>query len=636
MKLPPGAPLAPLCVLAACIGGPGASSALAADQPAGRGMSGQIQFDHHLLVDQFGYRPGDPKVAVVRDPQAGYDKADKFAPGSLYQVRSAEDGHVVFAAKVAAWNGGATDASSGDRGWWFDFSSVSTPGAYFVFDSQKNVRSATFNIGPHVYKDILKAAMRTYFYQRSSFAKRQPFADACWVDESAYNGPDQDTQAHDVTDRSNRSKVKDLSGGWFDAGDTNKYVTFAVPVVHQLLAAYQENPSVFTDDFAIPESGNGIPDLLDEVKWEIDWLKKMQYPDGSAALKVGDIVYVPAAPPSSDHSRRYYVPSCTSATIASAGMFAHAAYVFDGIGPWTRETADLKARATAAWNNYNGIAAKQTGCDSGVVHSANADWNEDEQKAAAVVAAVYLFAITESPAYGDYIKQHYKELKPYHDEGWSRYKPEQGEALLFYTTLKRADAALRSAILADKSNDAKSGSRVYGFTGGDDLYRAFLHEPQYHWGSNNPRAQYGNTNLDVITYGLDKSNNASYETRALEILHYFHGVNPFAIVYLSNMYRYGATQAANEIYHTWFWQGTKWSNALTSACGPAPGYITGGPNANAVRDGVPASLAPPAAQPRQKAYKDWNGPWPDSSWAITEPAIYYQAAYVKLLSKFAQ
>jgi len=66
-------------------------------------------------------------------------------------------------------------------------------------------------------------------------------------------------------------------------------------------------------------------------------------------------------------------------------------------------------------------------------------------------------------------------------------------------------AALRSAILADKSNDAKSGSRVYGFTGGDDLYRAFLHEPQYHWGSNNPRAQYGNTNLDVITYGLDKS-----------------------------------------------------------------------------------------------------------------------------------
>ncbi len=626
-----GAPFALLCALAVCLGPAGASSARAA--PAG--LSGQIPFDHHVLVDQFGYRPGDPKIAVLRDPRVGYDKDDKFLPGSLYQVRSAEDGRVVFTGAPAAWNGGATEASSGDRGWWFDFSAVTAPGAYFVYDAQKNLRSATFQIGQHVYKDILKAAMRTYFYQRSSFAKKQPFADACWTDEPAYIGADQDTQAHDITDRTNRSKIKDLSGGWFDAGDTNKYVTFAVPVVHQLLAAYQENPGVFGDDFNIPESGNGIPDVLDEVKWELDWLKKMQYPDGSSALKVGEIVYVPAAPPSSDHSPRYYIPSCTSATIASAGMLAHAAYVFGGIGPLAHDAADLKARSVAAWNNYQSIAAKQTSCDSGVVHSANADWSSDDQAAAAVVAAVYLFAITENPAYDDYVKQHYKELKPYHDEGWSRYKPEQGEALLFYSGLKKADAALRAAILADKQHDAKS-SAVYRVNANDDLYRAFLHEPQYHWGSNNPRAQYGNSNMDVVAYGLDKSETSAYSARALDTLHYFHGVNPFALVYLSNMYRYGATQSLNEIYHTWYWRGTKWSSALGSPCGPAPGYVSGGPNANAVRDGVPAVLSPPAGQPPQKAYKDWNAAWPDSSWSITEPAIYYQAAYVKLLSNFAQ
>jgi hypothetical protein len=142
--------------------------------------------------------------------------------------------------------------------------------------------------------------------------------------------------------------------------------------------------------------------------------------------------------------------------------------------------------------------------------------------------------------------------------------------------------------------------------------------------------------LDVVTYGLDKSNDANYETRALEILHYFHGVNPFTRVYLSNMYRYGATQSLNEIYHTWYWQGTQWSDALTSACGPAPGYVPGGPNASAVKAGVPATLVPPAGQPPQKSYRDWNGPWPESSWVVTEPAIYYQAAYVKLLSKFAR
>jgi hypothetical protein len=635
MKIPHSAPLAPLCALAFTLSVTTAACAQAAAPPLPSGMSGRIPFDHHLLVDQFGYRPGDPKVAVVRDPRVGYDKTDNFTPGSLYQVRSADDGHVVLAGAPAAWNGGATEASSGDRGWWFDFSSVTAPGAYFIFDAQKNVRSANFRIGQHVYKDILKAAMRTYFYQRSSFAKRQPFADTCWTDEPAYSGIDQDTQAHDVTDRSNRTKIKDLSGGWFDAGDTNKYVTFAVPVVHQLLAAYQENPSAFTDDFDIPESGNGIPDVLDEVNWEIEWLKKMQYPDGSSALKVGEIVYVPAAPPSSDHSPRYYIPSCTSATIASAGMLAHAAYVFGGISQFAREAVDLKARSVAAWNNYQGIAVKQSSCDSGVVHSANADWSEEEQAAASVVAAIYLFAITENAVYDNYIKLHYKELKPYHDEGWSRYKPEQGEALLFYTRLKKSDAALRGAILADKLRDAESSS-VYRFKPNDDLYRSFLHEQQYHWGSNNPRAQYGNSNIDVVTYGLDKSNKAAYETRALETLHYLHGVNPFALVYLSNMYRYGATRSLNEIYHSWFWRGTKWSNAVTSACGPAPGYISGGPNGNAVRDGVPASLSPPAGQPLQKAYKDWNVAWPESSWSITEPAIYYQAAYVKLLSNFSQ
>jgi endoglucanase len=634
MKIAVGAALAPLWALAAaCSGAVSAQSAGRPDPPA---ASGQVRFDHHILVDQFGYRPADPKVAVIRDPQSGYDSGDRFAPGPIYQLRSADDGRVVWSGAPVAWNSGAVEASSGDRGWWLDFSAVTAPGNYFVYDSQRNARSAAFQIGQRVYENILRAAVRMYFFQRSGFAKRPPFVEACWEDEPAYLGPKQDSEAHDVTDRNNPAKVRDLSGGWFDAGDTNKYVTFAASAVHQLLTAYQENPGAFTDDFGIPESGNGIPDLLDEVKWETDWLKKMQYPDGSAALKVGDIVYVPAAPPSSDHSPRYYVPSCTSGTIAAAGMFAHAAYVFGGIGGLAQESVELKGRAIAAWNNYHGVTPKQTHCDDGVVHSAVADWSEADQNAAAVVAAIYLYAITGDAAYDDYIGRHYRELTPYTQDGWSRYRPEQGEALLFYTTLPHAHAGLARTIRADKLNDAKSDSPIYGFNGKDDLYRAFLLDQQYHWGSNNPRAQYGNTNMDVVRYDLDRAHAASYETRALEILHYFHGVNPFAMVYLSNMSRYGATQSANEIYHTWYWQGTKWSDARSSACGPAPGYVPGGPNAHAVKDGVPAALVPPAAQPPQKSYRDWNAAWPESSWVITEPAIYYQAAYVKLLSRFAQ
>jgi hypothetical protein len=595
---------------------------------------GAAELDRHILVDQFGYRPADPKVAVIRSPQVGFDAPDTFTPGSRYEVRRAADGRVVFSAAPVAWEGGALEASSGDKGWWFDFSGVTAPGRYVIVDVERKIRSPAFNIDPQVYKDVLKAAVRTYFYQRSGFAKRPPYAEACWADEAAYEGRDQDGEAHDVTDMKNRSKVRDLSGGWFDAGDTNKYVTFALQPVHQLLDAYQDNPEAFTDDFKIPESGNGIPDLLDEVKWETDWLKKMQFPDGSAALKVGETVYAKASPPSSDANPRYYVPSCTSATIAVAGMFAHASYVYRKFPGLASDADDLQARAVRAWTNYQKAPFNQRQCDTGVVHAGNADLNLEEQNAVAAEASIYLYAITGDAAYQEYLQSHYREMKPYQEMGWSRYNPDQGEALLFFTTLPGADPALKSKILADKLKDVQAGNQIYRFEPRDDLYRSFLHDGQYHWGSNNPRANYGNTNLDAIRYRVVVKDTDSYRQRALEILHYFHGVNPLGVVYLSNMYALGATRSVNELLHAWFQPDTKWSDAKTSACGPAPGFVPGGPNAGAAKDGVPAALVPPVGQPPQKSYKDWNGP--DSSWVVNEPGIYYQSAYVKLLSAFAR
>jgi endoglucanase len=599
-------------------------------------VAGGIRLDHHILVDQFGYLPEESKVAVIRDPVVGFDRADRFTPGERYQVRRADSGEAAFSGSPKAWKSGAVEASSGDRGWWFDFSSLSAPGQYFVYDVSRNARSPAFRIDQHVYRNVLKAAMRMYFYQRSAMTKAPPFAEPCWSDDPAYVGAHQDREAKDVTDRDNDAKIRDLSGGWFDAGDTNKYVTFAAQAVHQLLTAFARNQGVFTDDFNIPESANGVPDLIDEVRWETNWLKKMQYPDGSFALKVGELEYVQASPPSSDHSARFYVPSCTSATIAGAGMLAHAAYVFANVPSLGGEADDLKRRALRAWRQYETTGVKQTACDSGVVHAGNADLTVEDQNGLATEAAVYLFALTGEPAFEAYLQAHYKEAHPYHDIGWSRYKADQGEALLFYATLANADPSLKKAILADKLSDVMAGNHIYGFMPDDDLYRAFLHEPQYHWGSNNPRANYGNTNLDVINHDLGIPDTATYRTRALEILHYFHGVNPLGIVYLSNMYAVGASASVNEIYHVWFGAKSRWSDAKTSACGPPPGFVPGGPNAAAAHDGVPAILSPPTGQPPQKSYRDWNAGWPDSSWVVTEPGIYYQSAYVRLLSAFVQ
>ena len=405
------------------------ASAAEPDRSQPRNAAGAIRFDAHILVDQFGYRPADPKVAVIRDPQVGYDHADQITPGPQYEVRRAEDGTVSLSGAITPWNGGAREASSGDIGWWFDFSSVNQPGVYFIYDPSRNVRSAVFRIDEMVYRDVLKAAMRTYFYQRSGFAKQRPYADACWTDALSYAGSNQDLQAHDITDRNNRGKIRNLSGGWFDAGDTNKYVTFANGAVHQLLTAYQTTPSVFTDDYRIPESGNGIPDILDEIRWELDWVGRMQYPDGSVALKVGDIINTKGGAPSTDDSPRYYVPACTSSTIAAAGMFAHAAYVFKDLGPLAADAHSFRGRAVAAWKNYQASAVKQTTCDSGEIRSSKADWSEMDQAQEAVVAAVYLFALTGDQVYGDYVKSHYRDTRPYRDIGWSRYNADQGEVV---------------------------------------------------------------------------------------------------------------------------------------------------------------------------------------------------------------
>lgn len=618
-------------LLGSCGGATGAAPGGAITIPP---AAAAIPFDAHILVDQFGYRPGARKVAVVRDPRIGYDSDSGFVPGARYEVRRADNGELAHIGTLAPWRGGEVDLSAGDAGWWFDFTSLEQEGTYFVHDVERNVRSAPFRIDVRVYSPVLRAAVRTFYYQRSGFAKQAPWADACWADGAAFVGRGQDQDARDITDRQNKAKIRDVSGGWFDAGDTNKYVTFAAAPVHQLLSAYTQNPAVFTDDFGIPESGNGIPDLLDEVRWEIDWLKRMQFADGSVGLKVGTMEHTRGVQPSKDRNPRYYVPSCSSATIAAAGMFAHAGVVLRPFSPQSPELVELTLRAERAWQSFH-ASPRQVECDTGEVKAGDADWSASDQDAEAVVAAIYLFAMTGKPQYDEYVASHYRDTRPYRDIGWSRYSPHQGEALLFHARQPESDRHTSEAILADKRSDIAAGNQIYGPQPDADLYGAFMHSGQYHWGSNQVRANYGNSNVDAAATTTDSGAPAFME-RAEGILHYFHGVNPFAMVYLTNMYAYGATRSANEIFHSWFLDGTRWDSAVSSKCGPPPGFVPGGPNSSAAEDGVPRELAPPSGQPPQKSYRDWNAGWPESSWVVTEPGIYYQAAYIKLLSAFAR
>ncbi|MVM41119.1 hypothetical protein GO730_31120 [Spirosoma sp. HMF3257] len=279
-----------------------------------------------IRVDQFGYLQNARKVAVVVNPQLGSNAGTPFnasAGVNQYQVRRWADDAVVFTGTLQVWRDGVTQTQSGDKGWWFDFSSVNTPGSYYVFDVGNNVGSYRFEIGDNVYADVLKAAVRTYFYQRINFAKQPPYTDAKWADVATHEWPGQDRQATSRYAKGNMSTARDLHGGWMDAGDMNKYVTFAEEPVALLLEAYRLNPAVFGDNFNIPESGNGIPDILDEVKWELDFMRRMQDATGTGGLllKVGVDNYDESdrnggLPPSADRRPRYYLPECTSSTLS--------------------------------------------------------------------------------------------------------------------------------------------------------------------------------------------------------------------------------------------------------------------------------------------------------------------------------
>ena len=163
---------------------------------------------------------------------------------------------------------------------------MTTAGDYFVLDETQNVRSDVFSISDGVYRDVLVQATRMLFYQRDGFAKTAQYAGAAWVDGAAHTG-----MCYLYSD-STKTLNQDLHGGWWDAGDFNKYTNWGASDVIELMHAYVETPAAFTDATNIPESGNGVADLLDEVKWELDWIGRMQQSDGS----VLSIVDEPAAP----------------------------------------------------------------------------------------------------------------------------------------------------------------------------------------------------------------------------------------------------------------------------------------------------------------------------------------------------
>ena len=618
------------------------------------GANGPIPW---IVVDQFGYRTKAQKVAVIRSPQTGYDTTAAFTPGTKYSVVNKSTGKSVKDGAPAAWNGGATDDSSGDKVWWFDFSDISAPGTYTVVDNDKNTRSGEFEIDDNVYRSILKHAVRMFYYQRAGFEKTAAYAGADWTDAASLLGKGQDSQAHAWLAKTDESQVKDLRGGWFDAGDTNRYTAWASSVVITLLRAFEENPSAFGDDYNIPESGNGTPDLLDEAKYALDWIVRMQNSDGSLLCVLGSDG---ASPPSAATGASYYGPPTTNATLMGAAVFAYASKVYGARSESSLKTfaADLKSRATKAWTwananpseiYYNNDDSKQTG-SSGLA-SGDQETDDAGRLQSKFMAAVYLYEMTGEDTYKSFAESNWNKVV---SSGPTEWDMEKADAIMYLSQLSGVTASVASAIVSQVTTAV--GSQLASVTTSKDPYRAYLHD--YTWSSNQIKMAQARLYQYLAKYGSG-ANAESASAAAEDYVHYLHGVNPLGMVYLTNMQRAGAEHSAKTMFHTWFAdKSPKWDETTATTPGPAPGFLTGGPNNNGfgpdscctAPEGDSAykcygssdyalcsqNWDPPMHQPQQKSYLDYNGGWPVGSWPITEPSTGYQAKYVLVVSALAK
>lgn len=276
--------------------------------------------------------------------QVGYetDAASKKA------VASQPGGYVLKnAAGEVVWQGQAEDAVQdplcGETLYPLDFGSVQTAGKYYL-ENGTGERSDTFEIGKDVLSGVHNAMVKALYFQRCGCALEEKYAGpythaACHMaDCQVYGEPEHSFEAR---------------GGWHDAGDYGRYITPAAVTVGHLLYAYWLYTVAFEEQLNIPESGNGVPDVLNECRYELEWMLKMQREDGGVYHKLTAWRHAPFIMPEEDQDTFYAYPVSSLAVADFCACMALAARVYRGSSSSGREEKEfslqLEQAARRAW-----------------------------------------------------------------------------------------------------------------------------------------------------------------------------------------------------------------------------------------------------------------------------------------------
>jgi len=540
-----------------------------------------------IKLDQVGYPVDAPKIALVS------------VPAQAFVVKRASDNATVFQGDLGT---GITDANSGDTVEAADFSPLQQPGTYYL-EVPGQGRSWTFSIGPEVFARTYYLAMRAFYGQRCGTA----------VDL----GPEFPGYTHAACHLEGRFHAssgkqgrRDNVGGWHDAGDYGRYMVNSGIATGTLLWAWEMFGSKLRDNkLNIPESGNGTPDILNEARWNLEWMLKMQDDDGGAWHKQTSDRFCHFVMPEDDRlssevigtGKPPYKSTCATADLAAVAAIAARVYQ-----PYDKSFAAKNLRAAQeawAWalrypdatfvKNPPGISTGEYG---------DADCGDEQMWAAAE-----LWRTTGKPEYHRYFLDHYAKylptLRALDTDTWRVVAP---MGLWAYALATRPDAD--SHALADVRGATLAAAHEVVERTRSNPYHVSLAASDFQWGSNGLVGNYG---MELLIANLLSPDRTLVET-ALDNLHYLLGRNTFSISWVTQV----GEHPFRHPHHR--------PSGAGKNLEPWPGLLSGGPNAGR-QDPILKAL--PADLPPAKVYSDEQG-----SYASNEICINWQAMLVFLLA----
>ncbi len=306
---------------------------------AGQIQANQKRLSADIRLNQVGFYPNANKLAVVVN-QAG---------GKFY-IATPDLQKTVFTGNLGEQR---SMAYSDKKTHIADFSAFTTPGKYVVYIPGVG-HSYPFEIKPKVHQDVAKAVIKGFYFQRISTDLPQKYAGK-WHRPAGHVAEDNAALIHPSAATAKRPADTRISSsrGWYDAGDYNKYIVNSGITMGTLLSLYEDFPAyVDTLTLNIPESGNQVPDLLDEVLWNLRWMLTMQDPDdGGVYHKLTNPKFDGMVMPAEAKNPRYAVQKSTAAALDFAAVMAHASRIarkFPTAPPGLADSCLIAA--TKAWD----------------------------------------------------------------------------------------------------------------------------------------------------------------------------------------------------------------------------------------------------------------------------------------------